>query len=61
MTGSALDLNKLRETVLRNRAEGKEAPTEPDRKIYVHQGKIVDRPEGYPEHELSEIHQGTFA
>lgn len=61
MGSQELDLNKLRETILTNRAAGKDFPAEQERKVVVHRGKIVDRPEDYPENELSEVHQGTFA
>jgi hypothetical protein len=56
-----LDLNALRRTILANRARGQDLPRDGGGKIYVHKGKIVDRPDNLPERELSEIHQGTFA
>ena len=56
-----IDLNKLREKILANRARGQDTPSDPGAKLFVHKGKIVDRPGDIPERELSEIQQGTFA
>ncbi|HOI11761.1 MAG TPA: hypothetical protein PK313_14880 [Myxococcota bacterium] len=59
-----VDLNRLREMVLRNQQQGQPTPTDPSRKVHVDsEGGIrvggTDRDEA--NRPLSEVHQGTFA
>lgn len=56
------DLNKLREVIQQNRAEGNLAPKSPERTVAVDRyGDVkMDVIDGTAE-ELSVVHQGTFA
>lgn len=59
-----VDLNKLRETILRNQEQGKSLPARRDEKVYATQdGRIVTGDSVRPseERQLSEVHQATFA
>jgi hypothetical protein len=64
MSTSELDLNALRETILKNQADGEELPTAPDRQILIdREGRIVitDPNSETETRELSTVHQGVFA
>ncbi|GHU26312.1 hypothetical protein FACS189488_14420 [Betaproteobacteria bacterium] len=61
---SAVDLNALRNTILRSQDEGGTHPQEANRKIVVNrEGKVSLRSEADPKdvQNLTEVNQATFA
>lgn len=59
-----VDLNRLRETIIKNQERGKALPPHRDEKVYATQdGRIVTGDSVRPgeERQLSEVHQATFA
>ena len=59
-----VDLNVLRETILRNQQRRDDLPSNPKQKVFVDkQGQIVtgDAVQPGEERRLSEVHQGVFA
>jgi hypothetical protein len=59
-----VDLNKLRETILKNQEVGNALPARRDEKVYATpEGRIVtgDTVNPSEERQLSEVHQATFA
>ena len=62
--GQPVDLNRLRETILRNQETGNPLPARTEEKIYATpDGRIVigDAVRPDEERQLSEVHQATFA